>query len=438
MKPGARLASAVEILNEILNRHRPASQALSEWGRAHRFAGSGDRSAIGNLVYDALRRKLSLAARMNADTPRALTIAAAPRAFGYTPQEVIAAADGSQYALSKLSDAEAACLSRDDAEAWSADTPDHVRGDIPAWLAPYFERVFGAGLVEQGQGLAQRAPVDLRTNTLKADREKLLSALAKYGAEPTDLSPLCVRIPAPKSAARTPNVEADPAHGKGWFEVQDEGSQIAAALAGAGPRKQVLDLCAGAGGKTLALGAEMQNTGQIYAYDSDKHQLRPIFERLKRAGLRTAQVLDPGDQAALLALGPRFDVVFVDAPCTGSGVWRRRPDAKWRLKPANLTKRIAEQRTVLEMAHKMTNPGGRIVYVTCSVLAEENTDQVIWFLENHKEFSLVDFTKRWHETLGETALTSADGRTDTLLLTPANHATDGFFIATFERNAVSL
>src|SRR5690606_9985236 len=129
---------------------------------------------------------------------------------------------------------------------------------------------------------------------------------------------------------RTPNVEAESGHGKGWYEVQDEGSQIAALMAGAGPRKQVLDLAAGGGGKTLAFAAAMRNTGQVYAYDDDPHRLRPIFERLKRAGVRNAQVMAAGDTAALAALGPRFDVVFVDAPCTGTGAWRRRPDAKWR------------------------------------------------------------------------------------------------------------
>ncbi|MCK9909854.1 RsmB/NOP family class I SAM-dependent RNA methyltransferase, partial [Microbacteriaceae bacterium K1510] len=179
---------------------------------------------------------------------------------------------------------------------------------------------------------------------------------------------------APEGAAKAPHLEAETAHGKGWYEVQDEGSQIAALLAGAGPRMQVLDLCAGAGGKTLALAAGMQNTGQIYAYDSDKKQLRPIFERLKRAGARNVQVLEAGDEAALSALGPRFDLVLVDAPCTGSGTWRRKPDAKWRLKPSNIPERQEDQRRVLELGAGLTKPGGLLVYVTCSVLPEENQD----------------------------------------------------------------
>ncbi len=181
-----------------------------------------------------------------------------------------------------------------------------------------------------------------------------MKALDRYGAVPTPLSPAGVRVPAPEGAGKAPHLEAETAHGKGWFEVQDEGSQIAALLAGAGPRMQVLDLCAGAGGKTLALAAGMQNTGQIYAYDADKKQLRPIFERLKRAGVRNVQVLDAGDEAALAALGPRFDLVLVDAPCTGSGTWRRKPDAKWRVKPANIPERQAEQQRVLDLGASLT------------------------------------------------------------------------------------
>jgi len=171
-------------------------------------------------------------------------------------------------------------------------------------------------------------------------------------------------VPHPGGGRRTPNVEAEPAHGKGWFEVQDEGSQIVAALSGAGPRMQVLDLCAGAGGKSLALGAQMRNTGQIYAYDSDAGQLRPIFERLKRAGVRNVQTIAPGDEAALLAFKDRFDVVFVDAPCSGSGTWRRRPDAKWRLSQDNLATRLRDQQTVLTLGRQLVKPGGVLIYVT--------------------------------------------------------------------------
>jgi 16S rRNA (cytosine967-C5)-methyltransferase len=184
------------------------------------------------------------------------------------------------------------------------------------------------------------------------------------------------------------------------------------------------------------MAAGMQNTGQIYAYDANRRQLRPIFERLKRAGVRNAQVLEAGQEAALEALGPRFDVVLVDAPCTGSGVWRRRPDAKWRVKPANLAERQEEQRRVLELARPLVKPGGRLVYATCSVLPEENTDAVARLLARATELELVATDDIWQASFRVPAPASADGRTDTLLLTPASHGTDGFFIACFRRRTL--
>lgn len=424
------MQAAVEIVGDVLIRHRPAAQTLADWGKSHRFAGSGDRAAIGNLVYDVLRRKNSLAARMGEDSPRALVLAAAPQAFGLPPETVIAAADGSTHAIAALSEAEQAAL----LGTLPDGLPAHIAGDFPEWLTPSLDKAFGPNKATEGQYLATRAPVDLRANALKAERGKVLKALARHAPRETPLSPLGIRLPPPEGAGRQANVEADTAHGKGWFEVQDEGSQVAALLAGAGPRQQVLDLCAGAGGKTLALAAQMRNTGQIYAYDRDAVLLRPIFDRLKRAGVRNAQVLDAGDEPALLALGPRFDLVLVDAPCSGSGVWRRRPDAKWRLRPHALEVRQGEQRAALSLARRLVKPGGRLAYVTCSVLPEENVDQVSWLLGEAPDLSILPFAGPWRESVSPDPPRSADGRDDTLLLTPARHGTDGFFIALFRHS----
>ncbi len=430
MRTGAQLRAAVEVLDEISRRHRPAADALADWGRSHRFAGSGDRAAIGNVVFDVLRRRLSLAARMGNAEPRALVIGAALDALGLTHDEVSAAADGSAHALDPLSADERAGLERELPDA----LPAHIAGDFPEWLRAHLARVFGERAAEEGAALARRAPVDLRVNTLKATREKVLAALTQYHPEPTPLSPVGVRLPPPIGRARAPQVEAEAAHGKGWVEVQDEGSQLAALMAGAKPREQILDVCAGSGGKALALAALMGNTGQVYAYDRDRLQFRPIFERLTRAGARNVQVVTAGDEAALRALGPRFDVVVVDAPCTGSGTWRRRPDAKWRLKPQQLALRIREQQTVLTLARDLVKPSGRLVYVTCSLLAEENTDQIAWFLGGAPEFSIMPFTEVWRASLGTEPPASADLRDDGLLLTPARHDTDGFYVATLRRS----
>ena len=292
---------------------RPRRSA--DWGKSHRFAGSGDRAAIGNLVYDALRRKRSLAAQMGSDSPRAIALAAAPRALGLSAAEVIAGADGSPHAVEPLSEAEQAGLSRDAAARYAGRR------------ARRFPRLAGAlvraapsarAAAEEGAALALPAPGRSAGQHAQGRPGEGAEGAGAILPVPTPLSPLGVRLPAPEGAGRHPNVEAETAHGKGWYEVQDEGSQIAALMAGAGPRQQVLDICAGAGGKTLAFAAAMRNTGQIYAYDDDALRLRPIFERLKRAGARNVQVLQAGDASALAALGPRFDVVFVDAPCTGT------------------------------------------------------------------------------------------------------------------------
>ena len=435
MRPGARVHSAIAVLDDILHRHRPAAQALADWAKASRFAGSSDRAAVGNLVYDALRRKTSIAAQMESDTPRALVLGAAGRALGLSAEAVAAAADGSPHVPDPLTADETAGLTR----SLPADAPGWVRGDFPQWLAPAFARVFGTAAAEEGAALARRAPVDIRVNTLKATREKVLKALSGLKPAPCELSPAGIRLPAPEGAARQPNVEAEPAHAKGWYEVQDEGSQIAALLAGAARRAQVLDICAGAGGKTLAMAAAMGNSGQIYAYDRDKARLRPIFERLKRAGVRNAQVLPAGDEAALSGLGARFDLVLADAPCTGTGVWRRRPDSKWRLKPHDIIDRQAEQRAILALAAPLVKPGGRLVYATCSILPEEGADQMDAFLAAHADFACVPTAAAWTEAgLAEPPPASADGRTDSLLLTPARHGTDGFFIAVLRRAGGAL
>ncbi len=429
MRPGARISAAIEVLTEVIERHRPVSMALGDWGKAHRFAGSGDRSAIGNLVYDALRRRASLASTMGGDTPRAIAIGAAPEALALDAEATAALCTGEDHTPPPLSDLEREGLGTPP----PADAPGHVQADVPEWLWPQFLAQFGDRAVAEGQAFARRAPADIRVNTLRATRERVAKALAAYNPIETPYSPLGLRIPAPQGPGRTPNLQAEAAFQAGWLEVQDEGSQIAAALSGAGPRLQVLDLCAGAGGKTLAMAAAMHNTGQIYAYDEDRDRLKPIFDRMKRAQVRNVQVLRAKDAAAREALGQRFDVVLVDAPCTGTGVWRRRPEAKWRLKPANLESRLSEQQGVLDTAASHVKAGGRLVYVTCSILPEENTRQIAAFLARHADFRVLPYTEAWATAFATEPPASADGSAETLLLTPASHGTDGFFIAILNR-----
>ena len=428
MISAARISAAIEVIGDIETNRRPAAEALKAWGLAHRFAGSGDRAAIAGLVYDTLRRKSSARFLMQNDTPRAAVLGMLKLERGFSVEAIASLFSGQRFAPEQLNSDE----TRELASGRLDGAPAHIAGDYPEWLDRYLERTFGGDRVEEAAALARRAPLDLRVNALKGSREQALAQLSHLGVVACQWSPIGLRI-APKPDAKSPAIQAEPAFLKGLVEVQDEGSQLVALMAGAKPGETVIDLCAGAGGKTLAMAAAMQNTGQVYAYDADRVQLRPIFERLKRAGVRNAQVLPAGDEASVRALSAHFDIVFVDAPCTGSGVWRRRPDAKWRVKPQNLADRQKEQQEVLELAAPLVKPGGRLVYVTCSVLPEENRDQVTAFLERHPEYSVQPYAESWAAYIGGTPPASADGSSDTLLLTPATHGTDGFFIAILER-----
>ncbi|HLF21429.1 MAG TPA: RsmB/NOP family class I SAM-dependent RNA methyltransferase [Aestuariivirga sp.] len=427
MRMPGRISAAIEVLTEVFTRHRPASEALKDWGKAHRIAGSSDRHAIGTLVFDSLRRRNSLSARMGDGRPRALVLATLRDLWNLTPDE-IAAHCIAQHGPGPLTDAEKTALDRQ----LRGDLPAYVQGDFPEWLLPSFVRAFGERAAEEGAALAKRAPIDLRANTLKATRQEVVEALARFGALAGPLSPLCARILPPGPDARNTNVEVEPAHGKGWYEVQDAASQVAALMSGAKPGEIVADICAGAGGKTLALAAMMKNEGRLCAHDSDRHRLRPIFERLRRAGAENVEVIAAEEGDKLTKAGG-FDCVLIDAPCSGSGSWRRKPDAKWRLTAKQLTQRIKDQQQVLERAEKLVKPGGRLVYITCSVLPEENGDQVRLFLAAHADFALIPYTEQWRAAIGGEPPVSADGSAQTLLLTPASHDTDGFFIAVMKK-----
>jgi 16S rRNA (cytosine967-C5)-methyltransferase len=313
-----------------------------------------------------------------------------------------------------------------------ADAPDAVRADCPDWCVPLFVRAFGESWIEEAATLSERPPLDLRANTLKADRQKILHALKDAGAGPSPIMPTGIRVPPIAGNGRHPNVQVEPAFQKGWFEIQDEGSQIVADLAIAERAAQVLDFCAGAGGKTLALSAAMGNHGQIFAHDAEKARLAPIFDRIRRAGCRNVQVVQP---SGLPALEHSMDLVLIDAPCTGSGTWRRRPDSKWRLTDRQLEQRKAEQAAILEDAKRYVKPGGRIAYITCSVFREENADRVSEFLQRNPAFQPADHAELWrarHPAHPDKGLVDPDGG---IVLTPARSGTDGFFCSILQQTA---
>ncbi len=433
MTPSARLAAAIEVFASIADERRPAADALKAWGLAHRFAGSGDRAAIAGLVYDGLRRRASSSWIMGEETPRAVLLGMLKRERGLDTEAIAALASGAQYAPVALSDDERARLAAADLAA----APPQIAGDYPDWLDAHFDRAFGDDRAEEGAALAARAPLDLRVNTLKAEREAAAAMLSDLSPEPTTWSPWGLRIRL-AADAKSPPVHAEPAFIKGMVEVQDEGSQLAALFSGAKPGEQVLDLCAGAGGKTLALAAMMENKGQLYATDDDKRRLAPIHDRLKRAGARNVQVRTPKSVGTELDdLAGRLDLVVIDAPCTGTGAWRRNPDAKWRMRPGALEQRTKEQVEILERALPLIKAGGRIAYITCSVLDAENGDQVQSFVRRHPEFS-VRPPAEVAAALGEQAaafVKAARLSGEGLLMTPRLTGTDGFFVSVLARHS---
>jgi 16S rRNA (cytosine967-C5)-methyltransferase len=328
-----------------------------------------------------------------------------------------------------LSDAEVHCLQ---GAVALADATEAVQADVPDWCVEQLKATFSVGWLTECIALAGRPPLDLRVNTLKSDRDRVLRQIARLKPEACCLSPVGIRIPPTGAARRHPNIQSDEAWLRGRVEVQDEGSQLCALLAGAAPGDQVLDICAGAGGKSLAFAATMDNRGQIYAYDADRNRLAPIYDRLKRAGARNVQVRPPDDDTLGDLVG-RMDLVFVDAPCSGSGVWRRHPDAKWRLTPEALDLRRQEQVAVLDEAARFVRPGGTLAYATCSVFDSENRQQIEAFRTRFPDFRPVDLAERFRD-LTEYAADEAGHLSDgAIQLTPVRSATDGFYLSVLQR-----
>lgn len=359
MTPAARLAAAIEVLDAILRDRAPAGRVLANWGRSHRFAGSKDRAAIADRVHDCLRRRRSYAWAVGWETgdesARAAVIGSA-LAQGLDPEAMFT---GLGHAPAPLTPAERLALSRP-----APPPPDAVRLDAPDWLEPRLRRSLGAAFEPAMAALRDRAPVDMRVNLLRADVAGAQASLAADGIEsaPGPHAPTCLRAPpgAPVAASR--------AYAVGEVELQDAASQAAADLAAARPGETVLDFCAGGGGKTLALAAAMRGSGRLLAHDVDPRRMRDLPARAARAGARVALI----GAADLLALEGACDLVFVDAPCSGSGSWRRDPAGKWSLDARTLADLTAAQARVAAQAARFVRPGGRLAFATCSVLDEEN------------------------------------------------------------------
>ncbi|UNE54541.1 RsmB/NOP family class I SAM-dependent RNA methyltransferase [Bartonella machadoae] len=426
MRLGGRLRAAIDILQEIETRHCPAGEVLKSWGLSHRFAGASDRAAIGTIVYDVLRRRYSLQWRMESDDVRDIVFGTLLDTGKMTIEQIDSELEGDRFAPQPLGVRQR--------QSWQkrqlADAPDYIRGDIPQWCQPHLLPLCTDNWVIEAAALATRPSLDLRVNSLKATPEKVLKELAKNKVQSISWFPQALRIAPIEKFDRHPNVQVESAFQRGDFEIQDLGSQIVAYLVEAKAGMQVLDYCAGAGGKTLALAASMQNQGQIYAYDSSKVRFAPIFDRLRRAGVCNVQ--PRGHVTELKPLVGRMDRVLLDAPCSGTGTWRRRPDTKWRLTLEQVRQRQTEQKAILKEAIDYLKPNGRLVYITCSLFVDENEEQISHFLQQHPDFYPVNMRVLWQKHFHFSPVQPIFSNYG-LTLSPATTKTDGFFLSVLQK-----
>ncbi|MFZ4542240.1 MAG: RsmB/NOP family class I SAM-dependent RNA methyltransferase [Rickettsiales bacterium] len=441
MKPGARIQAAIEIMEHVqsiwqADKRAPVDGLLADYFRARRYIGSKDRGAISELVYFTLRFGGSLQWHIEACdrsvTPRRVVMVALlfqPDALDVS--SIAEAFDGAQYCPAVLTDQERKMLERCAKHSFRpAEMPEDARLNYPQWAEGRLKDAFGDALPEAMEALNQQAPIDLRANTLKCkDASDLILALDKdgYFGLPTPLSPVGVRLKKRLPAFNTQ------AFKDGKFEMQDEGSQIAALLVKAKPGQKVIDFCAGAGGKTLAIAATMQNKGRILAWDTSAGRLAQMGKRLARAGVSNVQTHVLRDEADpfLKRHLASADWVLVDAPCSGSGTWRRNPDLKWRFTLDDLQEVKSLQQKILQNAARLVKPGGRLVYVTCSVFPDENFWQVKQFLGGNPNFRVEAPDKLWNNQL-----LARDGVGASLVLSPHKDGTDGFFAAVLLKDAV--
>ena len=440
MTPGARIEAVIELCRLIDATTRPADAVADRYFRERRYMGSKDRRAVADGVFAMLRRR----ARLDWWIAHAGDgIEAAPRGRAIANLVLFEETDGTELPslfggtghcpapLSAGEAAFAAALRGQPAE--HPQMPETTALELPAWLDEPLRRQWGAALGPEMEALNLPAPVDLRVNTVKATREEAGAVLAADGIEsdPTPLSPLGLR------AGGRPRLGGAEAFRQGLVEVQDEGAQITALLTGARPGMTVVDFCAGAGGKTLLLAAAMARgsrvEGRLSACDTAAGRLQRMEGRLRRAGISGVKrrTLEGENDSWMLGNQASADRVLVDVPCSGTGTWRRHPEARWRLSAADVDGHARRQRKILAGAAGLVRRGGRLVYVTCSLLPAENNEQVSRFLDDHPDFALVPAAEAWAETLGGRC--PADGLT--LSLSPATTGTDGFFAAVLERRA---
>jgi len=438
MTPGARIQAAIELIDQILmawqsQKRIPADKLLENYFKSHRYIGSKDRGAISELVYWVLRHKAALEWWIDREEQRvhgrSYVFAAIVLRKDYNPQTILSIPKDSQYSPTPFDEHETKMIEelvRHNIE--HPDMPDYVRLNYPEWMDAALHESFGDSFEAALHALNEQAATDLRVNTLKTTREQLMSDLQKEGFEctPTTLSSVGLRL-----AKRGPVFTATPFK-QGHFEVQDEGSQAIAQLVDAKPGQRVIDFCAGAGGKTLAIAASMQNKGRILAWDTSEKRLAQIVPRIRRAGVDNIQthIITSEHDAFIKRHKSTADRVLVDAPCSGSGTWRRNPDLKWRFTRNDLNEIMALQQSILQSAIRLVKPGGRLIYATCSILKDENERQIAQLLKSVNNFRVVCAEKIWDK---KNISNDASDGVSYFWVTPHEDGVDGFFAAVLER-----
>ena len=431
MTPAARIAAAIEILAEFSALDTPIDVILKRWFKGHRFAGSKDRRSIRDRVYQVVRHRGELIHAVGNENPRLLVAAALMKLEPMGLVEVGHLFGADKYGPDALDDEELQLLEQ--LLSCGDPVPISASANFPQWLEDHLQEAFGDQLPAEMNAFVGRAPVDLRVNTQKMARNEASMALDKIGAanNETVISPSGLRM------SESVSLETSDLYKSGCIEIQDEGSQIAARMTAVRPGQVCVDFCAGAGGKTLALAADMEGQGHIHCFDVSRQRLAPLVERTGRAGVKNYEwhvLSDPSTQDVLDKLKDCADRVLVDAPCSGTGTWRRAPDAKWLLTQEKLDNYRAAQSDVLRKAASLVCPGGRLIYVTCSILPIENDHQVGAFLGDDDRFRVLDWTQIWSEQFPHADLDRAHTTTYGALLTPLRTQTDGFYISILERH----
>jgi len=430
MRHAAQLQATIELLDEISETRYPADRIMSQYFKQRRYIGSKDKAAISENLYTVLRNRLSyefLLERADLGKHSRVLVALLAKLSGNDIYELF---DGERYSPRRLRQPQLEKFESMDCSLDAA--PLHVRLNVPEWIAAKLRVALGDRFEAEMLATNERASTDIRVNTLKSsvDQVKQVLSTVGYVAHKTELSPWAIRF---EGRAALFGLDA---FKQGWFEVQDEGSQLLALLSGVKPGDKVVDFCAGAGGKTLAMAAMMQNKGTIYACDVHTKRLEQLSKRAKRAGVHNVRshVLTSEHDKWVKQHRELADVVLIDAPCTGTGTWRRSPDSRWNLTQQSLDNLVELQQSIMQSAQRLVKPGGRLLYATCSLLEEENEQQVERFLEKNTEFSAatIALPKTLAANRDRISLNSNQVRTF-----PELTGTDGFFAATLVKNAGS-